>query len=364
MLTTAKKEEKAEEPGEVIEQKHEPALETFLDVEPLSLEIGYGLIPLVEEPEGQLLGKIKAMRRQLAQEIGFIVPPIHIKDNLQLRPHEYSFLVKGMEIGKAETMVSKWLAVSSRAGASKLDGVPTTEPTFGLPAYWIDEKGIEKAQISGYTVVDPATVIATHLTEMIRRNGWELLTRTEVQKLLDNISKNYPKIVEELVPNTLPLGTVQRVLQGLLKERIPIRDIVTVLETLLDYGSQIKDPEILIEHARHALARTITKQFLVQGNTLPVFTLDPRFEKHFIQAAENGENIPPDVINRLIRGIEKVIGSESAKGIQPVIVCSSSIRRYFRRLIERFIPSLVVISNNEIAPSVKLYTMGMVSYEN
>jgi len=361
-LTTREEPEKEDPPP--VEVSPEPSIESLLEVDLLSLEIGYGLIPLVEEPEGQLLGKIKAMRRQLAQEMGFIVPPVHIKDNLQLRPHEYSFSIKGLEIGKSEVMVSKWLAVSSKEDSPRIDGIPTTEPTFGLPAYWIDEENIERAQAGGYTVVDPATVIATNLTELLRRHGWELLTRTEVQKLLDNVSRTYPRIVEELVPATLPLGVVQRVLQNLLREKIPIKDIVTILEALLDHGVQIKDPDILTERVREALARTITRQFLVQGNTLPVFTLDPRFERHFLQALEKGESIPPDVVNRLVKGIERAVNSEAARGVQPVIVCSSAIRRHLKKLLERFVPSLVVISNSEIAPNVKLYTMGMVRYED
>jgi flagellar biosynthesis protein FlhA len=249
--------------GEVTEDSatesdlEEPQIETFLELDPLSLEIGYGLIPLVDGTSGELLTKIKAMRRQVASELGFVVSPIHIKDNLQLRPHEYSFLIRGVEIARGEVIIGNWLAVASEE-TDRIDGIPTKEPAFGLPAYWIDEKDVEKAQMSGYMVVDPATVIGTHLTELIRSHAWELLTRTETQQMLDNVAKSYPKIVEELIPNNLTLGAVQRVLQNLLKERVPIRDIMTVFESLLDHSPLVKDPELLTEYVRQALSRTIT----------------------------------------------------------------------------------------------------------
>jgi flagellar biosynthesis protein FlhA len=352
-------EEKTEESAEPAAD--EPKIESYLELDPLSLEIGYGLIPLVDESNGELLGKIKAMRRQIATEIGFVVAPIHIKDNLQLRPHEYSFLIRGVEIARGEVMMGSWLAVAS-GEAEKIEGIPTKEPAFGLPAYWVDEKEVEKAQMSGYMVVDTATVIGTHITELIRGHSWELLTRRETQKLMDNISKSYPKIIEELVPANLTLGAVQRVLQNLLKERVPIKDIITIFDTLLDYSPNIKDPEILTEYVRQSLARTITKQYVNENGKLPVFTLDPTFEK--LMSQTDGGTIGPDIINRLVKSIEKVLSSGKFSGIQPVVLCSPNVRRYLRRIVERISSSIIVLSSSEIVSTTNLDIRGMLRYEN
>lgn len=359
MAKMPSEEEKIERPEQA--EADEPKIESYLELDPLSLEIGYGLIPLVDEPGGELLGKIKAMRRQIASEIGFVVAPIHIKDNLQLRPHEYSFLIRGVEIARGEVMMGNWLAVAS-GEADKIEGIPTKEPAFGLPAYWIEETDVEKAQLSGYMVVDNATVIGTHITELIRAHAWELLTRRETQKLMDNISKGYPKIVEELVPANLTLGAVQRVLQNLLKERVPIKDIITIFDTLLDHSPNIKDPEMLTEYVRQALARTITKQYLNDDSRLTVFTLDPTFEK--LMSQTDGGSISPDVINRLVKSIEKVLSSGKLRGVQPIILCSPNIRRYLRRIVERISSSIVVLSSSEIVSTTNLDIRGMLRYEN
>ncbi|HEB76206.1 MAG TPA: flagellar biosynthesis protein FlhA [Nitrospirae bacterium] len=355
-----------EEKEEVTETEApaEPSIESYLELDPLSLEIGYGLIPLVEEPGGQLLGKIKAMRRQIAQELGFIVPPVHIKDNLQLRPHEYSFQIKGVEIARGEVLLGKWLAVAGEEEHERIEGIPTKEPAFGLPAVWIDESAVEAAQAKGHTVVDPSTVIVTHLTELLRKHGWEVLTRTETQEILDNVSRNYPRIVEELVPNVLPLGTVQRVLQNLLKERIPIKDMITILETLLDHGQRVKDPDMLTELVRQALSRVISRQYMLPDGTLPVFTLDPRYERDILQSVEEGTGLSPQLMQRLLRGLETTLKDDKLKNIQPVLVCSPQIRRHLRDIADRVMPSLVVLSSNEISSNIKLYSLGMVSYED
>jgi flagellar biosynthesis protein FlhA len=341
----------------------EPPIETFMEIEPLTLEIGYGLIPLVESEKADLLHKIKSIRRQLAQELGFVIPSIHIKDNLQLKPHEYSFLLRGIEIGRSEIMTGNYLAVAS-AKVEEIDGIPTKEPAFGLPAFWISEKEIEKAQAKGYIVVDAPTVIATHMTEMIKAHAWELLTRTEVQKILDSVSKNYPKIVDELIPTQLTLGSVQRVFQNLLKERVPITDKVTILETLLDYSPSIKDPEILTEYVRQALSRYITKQYVSQGGDIKVITLDPRLESELIQTIEAGNIINPETINRLIKSIENLLLRGGMKGTLPILLCSTQVRRFLRKVTERTLPSLVILSNAEIFPSAKLSVVGVLRYED
>ncbi len=360
----SRKPAKAQEEPPETEVPSEPSIDSYLELDPLSLEIGYGLIPLVEEPGGQMLGKIKAMRRQIAQELGFIVPPVHIKDNLQLRPHEYSFQIKGVEIVKGEVLLGKWLAVAGDEGQEKVEGIPTKEPAFGLPACWIDEGEIESAQTRGHTVVDPSTVIVTHLTELLRKYGWEVLTRAETQDILDNVSKHYPRIVEELVPAILPLGTVQRGLQNLLKERIPIKDMITILETLLDHGQRVKDPDTLTELVRQSLSRVISRLYMLPDGTLPVFTLDPQYEREIIQSMEDSTGLSPQLMQRLLRGIEKTLKGDKLKNIQPALVCSPQIRRHLRNIADRLMPSLVILSSNEISSNTKLYSLGMVSYED
>jgi len=352
-----------EEAGEASTEEiaEEPNIESFLELDPLSLEIGYGLIPLVDQSNGELLGKIKAMRRQLASELGFVVAPIHIKDNLQLRPHEYSFLLRGVEVARGEIMMGSWLAVAS-GNAEKIEGIPTKEPAFGLPAFWIEEAAVENAQLAGYMVVDTATVIGTHITELIRAHSWELLTRTETQKMLDNVSGTYPKIVEELVPANLTLGAVQRVLQNLLKEKVPIKDIMSILETLLDHSPNVKDPEILTEFVRQGLSRTITRQYVDAEGKLPVFTLDPTYEKLLSQV--DGGGVTPDVINNIAKSVEQVLSSGKLKGAQPIILCSANIRKYLKKIVERISSSFVVLSSSEIISTTNLDIRGMVKYEN
>lgn len=348
---------------EKIQSPQEPAIETFMDIEPLTLEIGYGLIPLVESEQATLLNKIKAMRRQLASDLGFVAPAIHIKDNLQLRPHEYSFFLRGIEIARGEIMMGYHLAVAP-VKTERIEGIPTKEPAFGLPALWIAGTEIENAQAKGYTVVDAATVIVTHITELIKTHAYELLSRQEVQNLMDKVSKNYPKIVDELIPSHLTLGNVQRVLQNLLKERVPIKDLIVILETLLDYSPSSKDIEVLTEHVRQALSRHITRQYSAADGSLYVMTLDPRFERELSQTIDAGGMINPEIVSKLMRTIEAAAGEGGFKGNQPIILCSVHIRRFLRKIIERFLPSVVVLSNAEITSAVKIYNLGVLKYED
>ena len=340
----------------------EPKIESFIEVNALALEIGYGLIPLVDETGGELLSKVRSMRRQVAKEMGFVTPPIHIKDNLSLRPHEYSFIIRGIEIARGEVMMGYRLAVSSD-GKALPGGIPTKEPAFGLPAWWIEEKDAGNAQVEGFMVVDPATVIVTHLTEIIRRHSWEILTRTEVQNLLDGIAKAYPRIVDELIPTHMTLGGVQRVLQNLLRERVPVNDIVTILEALLDVAPTTKDIDVMTEHVRQGLSRYITKQFAGADGVMSVISLDPRFESA-LSRAMGGEPLNPDIVSRLLRGIEGSLEGVRARGSQPVILCSMQIRRFLRRLLEKFAPSIPVLSSAEVSSTAKISTVGMVKYEN
>ncbi|MBF0457067.1 MAG: flagellar biosynthesis protein FlhA [Nitrospirae bacterium] len=361
MITSSTKKEAAEQVQPEVPAE-EPKIEAFTELDPLTLEIGYGLIPIVEEQKGELLSKIKSMRRQLAREIGFVIPPVHIRDNLQLRPHEYSFSLKGIEVAKYEIMMGYYLAVAGE-DTQHIDGIPAKEPAFGLPALWVEESRVEEAQLAGYMVVDNATVIATHLTELIRKHCWELLSRSEVQNILDSVSKSYPKIVEELMSITT-LGNVQRVMQNLLRERVPINDVMAILETILDYGPQVKDAEVLTEFARQALNRHITKQYATQDGSVPVFTLDQKYENLILRSLQTGEAINPNVVNKLVKGLEELIESESHRGIQPILLTSVQIRKHIRKLMEKFLPSVVVLSNAEISAAGKIYTLGVVKYED
>ena len=351
-----------EAPDAAAASREEPKIESFIEVNALALEIGYGLIPLVDETGGELLSKVRSMRRQIAKEMGFVVPSIHIKDNLSLRPHEYSFIIRGIEVARGEVMMGYRLVVSPE-GKSLPAGIPTKEPAFGLPACWIEEKDVELAQIEGHMVVDPATVIVTHLTEIIRRYSWEILSRAEVQNLLDSVAKVYPRIVDELIPVHMTLGGVQRVLQNLLRERVPVNDIVTILETLLDVAPATKDIDIMTEHVRQGLSRYITKQFAGADGVISVISLDPRFEG-VLSRAMNGEPMNPDVVSKLLRGIEGSLEGVRARGVHPVILCSMQVRRFLRRLLEKFAPSIPVLSSAEVSSSAKISTVGMVKYEN
>jgi flagellar biosynthesis protein FlhA len=340
----------------------ESVIDTFIDYDPLSLEIGYGLIPLVED-ENLLLAKIKAMRKQLATELGFVIPSIHIKDNLQLKPHEYSFLIRGIEVGRSEVMMGYKLVIPA-GDMEGIEGIPTKEPAFGLTAYWVKEEDADKAIAKGCMVVDVATAIATHITEIIKNHAYEILTRNMLQEILDRVSKTNPKLVEELVPNHITLGGLQRILQNLLKERVPINDMVTILECLLDYAPQVKDVEILTEYVRQALSRYITKNYMNQDGVIKVVTLDPNFERELSKANENNGVVSPDLINKIIKSIEKGITNGIFKGEYPIILCSSVVRRHLRKITERILPSLVILSSSEIYESAKIQVTGVLRYED
>ena len=336
----------------------------------LSLEVGYGLIPLVDvEQGGELLDRIKAIRRQVAQKMGIIVPPIHIQDNLQLGPGGYSILLKGNEVGGGELMINNCLAMNPGTAEEDIDGIPTKEPTYGLPAFWIKEEDKENAMAKGYTVVDLPTVLTTHLSDVIRRYGNELLGRQEVQQLLDNLKDTHPKVVEELVPNLLPLGGVVKILQNLLGEEIPIRDLLTILETLGDSATMSKDIDILTEHVRQALARTITKLYQTPEGNIPLITLGQSIESAIsgaIQQTEQGSFVAlePSVAHNIVQALARQLESTSSSNSQPVVLCSAQIRLHFKKFIDRFIPNLVVLSYNEILHGVNIQTLGTVEFSN
>jgi flagellar biosynthesis protein FlhA len=302
------------------------SVETLLPLDLMELEVGYGLIHLVDAAQGgELLERIRALRRQLAVEMGIIVPAIHIRDNLQLKPNEYSIILKGVEIAGGELVPGHYLVIAADDRGLKLKGIETKEPAFGLPAVWVGEKEKESAQAKGYVVVDPATVVTTHLTEVIKSHADELLRREEVRSLLDNLAAGHPKVVEELVPNVLSLGLIQKVLQRLLRERVPIRDLLTILETLADYVNLTKNVDILTGYVRQALARTITKQYRDTKGDITVVTLAPALEEAISRAVQHTEYesyvaADPDLIQKVITGLQKYIPQFTSRGLQPVVL--------------------------------------------
>ena len=358
-----KEEEKA--PAEVEAVKPVEDLESLLPLDPFTLEIGYGLIPLVEAG-APLLARIKAIRKQMVTDMGFIVPRVHIKDNLSLKSTAYSILIKGVEIASGEVILKKYLAISPGTEKEKIEGIPTKDPAFGLQALWIDESGVDSAQLAGYTVVDVPSVITTHLTEVIKNHSHELLGKQDVQKLLDTMTKTQPKVVEELVPGLLSLGVVQRVLQNLLKERISIRDLQTILETLSDYSAITKDPDMLTEYVRQSLSRNITKQIQNPDGSVSVIVIDPQVERLMVEAIQTGPqgmqffNMDPVTVDKVVASMKENFEKGLIKGYQPVVLCSPATRRFVKKMAERISGSLIVVSNAEVAPNTKVYSIGAI----
>lgn len=330
----------------------------------MEVQVGYGLIGLVEGKHGTaLLDRIKGLRKQFADTMGFLLPPIHIRDNLQLRPNEYAVMLKGVELTKADVLPSHVLAIDpGTAQRGLIQGVATKEPAFGLPALWVPEAVREQAQLAGYTVVDASSAIATHLSEIIKRHGHELLGRQEVQSLLDELAKVHPKLVEELIPTLLPLGTVVRVLGNLLHEGIPIRDLRSIIEALADHAGTTKDPELLTEMARQALGRTITRQYQAPDGTLPVITLDPRLDRSLSEQAaaipQGGMlNLEPGLSHTLLAALKQTVERVAARGHQPVLLCSPALRRHIRRLTDRILHAVPVVGFNELDSMVRLQSL-------
>ncbi len=353
-----------EKPKEETPEAEIERIKTTLQIDPVELELGYNLIPLVEK--GDLLNRIRAMRRQIAQELGFIVPPIRVRDNLSLSPNSYRILIYGTEVASGEIMVDRYLAISPKGEErSDIEGIPTVEPAFGISALWVDEENKEKAILAGYTVVDATTVIITHLSEVVKRHAHELLGRDELNDLLDALARNYPRLVEDLVPNVVSHGLLQKVLQNLLKEGVSIRNLKKILETVADFAPKIEDPELLTEYVRQALGRQIVKQYLTSDGYLPVILLDSQLEKELVENVQRTERgaflvLPQEKLNELASKISSSLDEALKQGVQPVILTSFELRAPFRKLIERVLPRIPVLSHVEVPSDVKVKVVGVI----
>jgi flagellar biosynthesis protein FlhA len=341
-------------------------VQALLPLDIMELEVGYGLIPLVDEDQnGNLLARIRSIRRQFALDMGVIVPSLHLRDNLQLKPGEYVVQIKGNRVASAEIMIDHFLAMDPGDARHAIKGIETLEPAFNLPALWIPDAKKDEAVMAGYTVVDPSTVIATHLTEVFKQNLHEFLGRQEVQALLDNLSQRAPKVVEELVPGVLSLGVLQKVLQNLVRENVSIRDLLSIVECLADYGHSTKDADQLTEFVRQRLARTIIKPYLGTGNLLPIISLSPTIENTFqesIKRTDNGSYLAmePGTAHKIIQAINKAAEKGIVAEGQPVLLTSPLIRQHLSQLLARFLPTMPVISQAEIPADIRLESVAMV----
>ena len=347
--------------------KPQEGLDVLPPLDILALEVGYGLISMVDvEQDGELLDRIRSLRKQFGYEMGIVVPPVHIQDNMQLKPSEYRILLKGNEIAKGELVMNHLLAMNPGTAHEEIDGIATKEPTYGLPAFWIGEGQREDAMTKGYTVVDLSTVVVTHLSDVIRRHAHELLGRQEVQQLLDNVKESHPKVVEELVPDLLSIGAIVKVLQNLLREQIPVRDLLTILETLADWAPITTDTDMLTEYVRQALARTITRMYQSEDGSLAVITLGQNVETIIANSIKQGEHgkaflaIDPDIAQKIMLLLGKESEKIAAEGHQPVVLCSARIRYFLRQMVERFFPDMIILSYNEILNDIKVQSLGTV----
>lgn len=339
---------------------------SLLNVDPILLAFGYGLIPLVDSSQGgDLLDRVVMIRRQIALELGAIVPIIRLRDDIKINPNEYRILIKGVEVAKGEILFDHYMAMNPGYVEEEIDGIETVEPYLGLPALWISESQRERAEAYGYTVVDAPAIIATHLTEVIRDNLHELISRQDVQTLIENVKESNPVLIDELVPKLMSVGDIQKVLANLLKESISIRDLVSILETLANYATVTRDIDLLTEYVRQALRRAISQKFFdSEMNT--VITLDPELEQEImsnIQTTEQGSYIAldPSMTQKIFDSLNSQVSKLSSMGLQPIILTSPIVRTYFKRLIEQTMPELIVLSYNELEPNIDIQSIGMVS---
>jgi len=355
------------------EEEQEEDMGQLMEIDPMELEISHTLIPLVNADEGgMLLDRIKLTRRQCALELGFVIPPIRIRDNIQLQPGEYDILIRSARVARGKIMLGRFLAMNPGTAIKPLEGIETQEPVFGLTAYWIDTEQRDEAELNGYTVVDPETVMITHITETIKAYARELFGSQELRNILDNVKQSYPAVVEELIPNILPMGTVHKVCTNMLKEQVSIRDMVRILEVLTEAGSDNKDADTLTEYVRNALSRTLVKPLIGNDQILRVIMLEPSVEEIITDAiSSNIDEASGNVSSSLALdgGTAQLVINATATAInnavidtQPVILCSSLIRRHFKRLTEQFLPNIAVLSYNEIPSNIEVQQAGTVVF--
>jgi flagellar biosynthesis protein FlhA len=351
--------------------KPEEKITDYLHVDPLELEIGYGLIPLVDkEQDGDLINRISVIRKQQALEMGLIIPPVRIRDNLQLKPNDYVVKVRGNEIARGDLRLGSFLALNPGTATGKLKGVATREPTYGLPALWISDADRDTAENYGYTVVEPAAVLATHLMEMIKRNAYKILAREDAKKLLDNLKQTSPSVVDDLIPGVLTLGTVHKILQKLLKEGVPIRDLAVILETLGDWAQHTKDADLLTEYVRYALAPTISEKFAEDDGKIYSITLDPQVEGAIAEEVQRSQNrglgglaLSPKLINAIYRQMIKLTDQCTQAGRRPIVICAPTVRAAFHRLLEPVMPNVTVLSYGELLVNTQIESLGVVGAE-
>lgn len=340
---------------------------SLLQVDPIELEFGYGIIPLADVNQGgDLLDRVVMIRRQIALELGTVVPIIRLRDNIQLNPNQYIIKIKGIQITEGEILFDHYMAMNPGFVEEEISGIPTFEPSFHLPALWITENQRERAESLGYTVVDPPSIIATHLTEVIRSHIDELLSRQDVQSLIDNIRENHPTLVDELVPKLLGVGEIQKVLQNLLHEGISIRDLLTIFETLADHAATSRDTDVLTEYARQSLKRAISSKYFPANETTSVVTLDPNVEQEIMSSVKQTEQgayltIDPEKTKAIMDALEQEINKLEELGKNPIIITSPIVRMYFKKLTEDYFKDLIVVSYNEVESNIELQSVGMVS---
>lgn len=340
---------------------------SLLNVDPIELEFGYGIIPLADVNQGgDLLDRVVMIRRQVALELGAVVPIIRLRDNIQLNPNQYVIKIKGIQVSEGEILFDHYMAMNPGYVEEEITGIPTFEPSFHLPAIWITESQRERAESLGYTVVDPPSIIATHLTEVIRQHIAELLTRQDVQNLINNIKDNNTALIDELVPKLLGIGDIQKVLQNLLSEGISIRDLVTIFETLADHASVTRDTDILTEYVRQSLKRAISGKYFSPNEVTNVVTLDPAVEQDIMGAVKNTEQgsyltLDPDETNKIVKSLGEELKKLEDLGKNPIVITSPIVRLYFKKLVSDYYKDVIVISYNEVEPNVELQSVGMVT---
>ena len=365
-----KKEEAAEAPAAAPEHKEEH-VEDYVQVDALELEIGYSLISLVDESQGgDLFNRIANIRKQLALELGIVIPPIRVRDNLQLDPNQYVIKIRGNVIATDTLIMDRLLAMNTGNVTEEIQGISVKEPAFGLPAVWIPVFEREHAELAGYTVVEPVAVLSTHLQEVLRRNADKILSRQDTKKLIENLKKDYPAVVEDLTPELLPIGSVQKVLQNLLREGIPIRDLVTILESLVDYARVTKNVDVLTEYVRHSLSETIARLFADTNGVVHAILMGPNLEQMLTSALQSQREssaslgLSPEMIEAIQKGMSENIDNAIAAGYQPIVLCSATVRPYFYRIIHTAFPNVSVLSFTELPPDTEIEFIGKLEVNN